>query len=128
MIFTDINNKNNYDIIKKEKENSSDIYPESNSLSHLSTTSEGETNYYFYSSKLEEKKIDKLNKNKNIYESITKGIKDIWDNFIPNNIPNIISFACYYYCDIHMDEQIEFFLGAKIKNLENDCKKNFDKI
>lgn len=128
MTFSDINNKNNYDIIKKEKENSSDIYPESNSLSHLSTTSEGENNYYFYSSKLEEKKIDKINKNKNIYESITKGIKDISDNFIPYNIPNIISFACYYYCDVQMDEQTEFFLGAKIQNLENDCKKNFDEI
>jgi hypothetical protein len=128
MTFSDINNKNNYDIIKKEKENSSDIYPESNSLSHLSTTSEGENNYYFYSSKLEEKKIDKINKNKNIYESITKGIKDISDNFIPYNIPNTISFACYYYCDVQMDEQTEFFLGAKIQNLENDCKKNFDEI
>ena len=125
--FYDSNKNNINDNIKKEKKNYYDINPETNSLSHLSTTSDGENNYYFYQSHSEEKKIGKKIKNKHLYESIKKGIKDITDNFNSNNLDNAISFACYYYCDINMDEQEELLLGTKIKNLVDDYKKNVDK-
>lgn len=96
-------------------------------MSHLSTTSDGENNFYFYQPHSEEKKICKKNKNKNLHESIKKGIKDITDNFNSNNLDNVMSLACYYYCDINMNEQQEFFLGTKIQNLVNGYKKNVNK-
>ncbi len=99
-------------------------------MSHLSTTSEGDqgnnyNNIYFYQYNEEKMKNNKKNKNKDLYESIKTGIKDISDCFNSNqNENNVISFACYYYCDIHMNNENEFFLGVKIQQLIDDYKKN----
>ena len=123
-----------YDNIKTEK--SKDIYQETNSMSHLSTTSEGEpaisvnyNNYYIYQSFPEKGTINKKNKNENknkkrdLCESITIGIKDISD-CINSNKTNIISFDCYYFCEINMNEEEEYFFIDKIKNVINDYKNN----
>ena len=118
-----------------KNENSLDLYQESNSMSHLSTTSEGDqginnnfNNFYFFQSNQESKKANKNNKNKNLHESIIMGIKDISDCFNSNkNESNVISFSCYYFCDIHMNNEKEFFLDVKIKQLIDDYKKNINK-
>ena len=118
-----------------KNENSLDLYQESNSMSHLSTTSEGDqginnnfNNFYFFQSNQESKKTNKNNKNKNLHESIIMGIKDISDCFNSNkNESNVISFSCYYFCDIHMNNEKEFFLDVKIKQLIDDYKKNINK-
>ena len=74
-------NNNKYGNENNKIENSIDFYHESNSMSHLSTTSEGEqginsnyNNYIFYQSFSEDKnKKNKNNyKNENLYESIKK--------------------------------------------------------
>ena len=101
-------------------------------MSHLSTTSEGDqginnnyNNYFFYQSNQERIKNNKKNKNKDLYESIKIGIKDISNCFNSyENESNVISFACYYFCDIHMNEEKEFFLGVKIQQLVDDYEKN----
>lgn len=107
-----------------KKENSFDLYQESNSMSHLSTTSEGEqginsnyNNYLFYKTFPQEKIIKKHkvnNKNENLYESIKKGIKEISDLY-NNNKNNIISISCYYFCNINMEEEDKSYLEKKIQ-------------
>ena len=107
-------------------------------MSHLSTASEGEqginsnhNNYYFYKSFSEEQKINKKNNidknnNENIYDSLKKGIKDIYD--CQNSNKNyIISLSCYYYCDINMDEEDEIYLNNKIQQFVNNYKKKSKK-
>lgn len=117
------NKKNFYEIFKKE--NSVDLYQESNSMSHLSTTSEGEqgistnfNNYFFYQSFPENKKKFKKDNNKNekFYESIKKGINDISD-YLNYNKNNNISLACYYYCRININEEDEYCLRVKIQQI-----------
>ena len=101
-------------------------------MSHLSTTSEGEppinynyNNYYFYQTFPENGTINKNNKKENkkrdLCESIKIGIKDISD-CINSNKTNIISFDCYYFCDIKMNEEEEFFIEDTIKNVINNVK------
>ena len=80
------------------------------SISHLSTTSEGDYNNYnksnyekYYFSK-DTKEENQNNQNKNLFELIQKAIKDIEDYF--NSNPNKpISLACSYYCNINIKEQ-----------------------
>ena len=112
-------------------DNSIDKYQESNSMSYLSTTSEGEqginnNNKFFYHTIPEEKKLNKKckNKNENLSESIAYGIKEISDYFNSNkNESNVISFACYYFCDINMNEEEEFFLGVNIRKIIKEYEK-----
>ena len=107
-------------------ENSKDIHQENNSMSHLSTTSEGEpgininyNNYFFCQTFPKDtiiKKNKKENKKRDLYETITIGIKDISDCINSNNI-NIKSFECYYFCDINMNEEEDFIFVNKIKDI-----------
>ena len=127
-------NKCNKDNIKLEK--NIDLYQETNSMSHLSTASEGEqginsnyNNYYFYKSFSEEQKTNKKinlnkneNENKNIYDSIKNGIMDI-SNYLNSNKNNAISLSCFYHCDFNMDEEDKLYLNNKIQNFVNDSKK-----
>ena len=112
-----------------------DLYQETNSNSHLSTTSEGEqginanyNNYFIYQSFNEDEKINKKNKidndknNKNIYELIKKGIKDISDSINSNKI-NPVSFACYYFCNINLNEEDEFFITSRIEEMIDNNQK-----
>ena len=108
-----INKKN-----KKYNDNSKDFYQES--ISHLSTTSGGDynnynkvnnDNYYFCKNFTVE---NQNNKNQNLFESIKKGIKDI-QNYFNSNHNNSISLACYYYCNINMNEQQKNDLEKKIQ-------------
>ena len=105
-------------------------------MSHLSTTSEGEpdinvnyNNYYIYQNSFPGKAINKKDKNENknkkrdLCESIKIGIKDISD-CINSNKTNILSFDCYYFCEININEEEEFFFIDKIKNVINDYKKD----
>ena len=114
-----------------KKENSIDLYQESNSMSHLSTTSKGEqaintnyNSYFFYESFTEEKKINKNkynNKNGKLYESIKKGINEISDLY-NNNKNNVISISCYYFCNINMDEKENQCFEDKIQKFINNYK------
>ena len=117
-----------------------DLYQETNSMSHLSTASEGEqginsnyNNYYFYKFFSEEQKTNKKkdinkneNKKENIYESIKKGIKDISD-LLNTNKNYAVSLSCYYYCDINMDEEDELYLKSKIQQCINNYTQNSKK-
>ena len=123
------NTKKYSDSIKTDT--SLDKYQETNSMSYLSTTSEGDQGinnninnlYFLYPSKPEEKKTNKK-KDENIYESITNGIRDISNCFNSNkNESNVISFACYYFCDINMNEEKEFFLCVKMKKMIDEYEK-----
>ena len=132
--------KNNKDNINIKPEKNVDLYQETNSMSHLSTASEGEqginsnyNNYFFYKSFSEEQKTIKkndVNKNKNkkenIYDSMKKGVKDISD-LLNNNKNYAVSLSCYYYCDINMDEEDESYLKSKIQQYVNNYKKNSKK-
>jgi len=113
-------------------------------MSHLSTTSEGEqainstyNNYYLYQSfpeneaaainninkyKDENKNIN-INKKRDILESIIIGIKDISD-CINSNKTNIITFDCYYFGDINLNEEEKICFDNNIKKAFNDFKKN----
>ena len=113
-------------------------------MSHLSTTSEGEqainstyNNYYLYQSfpeneaatinninkyKDENKNIN-INKKRDILESIIIGIKDISD-CINSNKTNIITFDCYYFGDIYLNEEEKICFDNNIKKAFNDFKKN----
>ena len=96
-------------------------------MSHLSTTSEGEqcinNNLYLLQSNQNNKRG--YNKKLNLNESIQMGIQDISDCFNSyKNESNVISFACYYYCDIYLDKEKEFFLGVRIQQLIDDYQKN----
>jgi len=82
-------------------------YPESNSMSHLSTSSEGELN------KIHKKDIDD---NDNMEKDIIKGIKDITNIYINKSKNNSISLACLYFCDINLDEEKNHIYDKKIKD------------
>ena len=94
------------------------------SISHLSTTSGGDYNNYnksiyennYLNKNLTEEK--KNNKNEKLFESLKKGIKVI-KYYLNTKQNNSISLACYYYCNIKINEQ------QKI-NLENQIQKSID--
>ena len=124
-------NNNKYGNENNKIENSIDFYHESNSMSHLSTTSEGEqginsnyNNYIFYQSFSEDKnKKNKNNyKNENLYESIKKGINDI-SYFYNHNKNNEILLSCYYFCDVKIDDEAKYYLTNKIQQFINNYKK-----
>ena len=94
------NNKKNKKNNNKYNDNSKDLYQES--ISYLSTTSGGDYNNYNKVKNFIEEKQN--NKNENLLESIKKGIKDI-QNYFDSNKNNSISLACYYYCNININEQ-----------------------
>ena len=115
-------------------------------MSHLSTTSEGEqvinanyNNYYICRSFPENENINKnnkyeienkninINKKRNIYESLIIGIKDISD-CINSNKTNMISFDCYYFCNINMNEEEKIFIDNNKKKIIDDYKKNIKDI
>ena len=79
------------------------------SISHLSTTSGGDYNYYNKSNYKDFNEDNQNNKKENLIESIKKGIKDIKDCFNSNQ-KNSISLACYYYCNLNLNvnEKINF--------------------
>jgi len=110
--------KNNFILNKKNnKFNVNFKVDNQESISHLSTTSEGDYNNYseakYFSKDFNGE--NQNNKNKNLFESIQKAIKDIEDYY--NSNPNKpISLACYYYCNINIKEQQK-------NNLENQIKK-----
>ena len=126
------NNNNKYNNENNKTENSIiDFYHESNSISHFSTTSEGEqginsnyNNYKFYQSFSEDKnKKNKNNhKNENLHESIKKGIIDI-SYFYNHNKNNEILLSTYYFCDIKIDDEDKCCLMNKIQQFIDNYKK-----
>ena len=128
------NNKynNNY-INQKNKKKYSDSFKNENSLDLYQ-----ESNCHIYQLRPKEIKVliiiliiiifSNLIKIKNLHEFIIMGIKDISNCFNSNkNESNVISFSCYYFCDIHMNNEKEFIRkhislnhNNKINNIEND--------
>ena len=114
-----INNKRTKDNRKKDS-NSFELNQES--TSHLSTASEG-GEYYINNNNnpsssqqdlLGKVEINSKNDEKTEIESIKKAFKDI-GNYFNSNQCNYIPFACYYYCDINMNEQRKKNLYAQIQ-------------
>ena len=92
----------------------------------MSTTSDGEHNIININNNnsiitinKEEKKEKKLN----LEESIKKGIKDI-SNFYNSNISETcpLSLACYYYCNLNLSANEEFYLNLKLDEFINESK------
>jgi hypothetical protein len=118
--------KNNRKINDNYKKDSNSFELNQESTSHLSTASEG-GEYYINNNNnnnpsssqqnlLGKVEINNKNDEKTEIESIKKAFKDI-SNYFNCNQCNFIPFACYYYCDINMNEQREKNLYAQIQQL-----------
>ena len=119
----------NGDDIKKEK--SIELYQESNSMSHLSTTSEGDqiinNNLLIYQTNPSNNTKCKNKKNYTFKESIKKGIRDL-NKLVKLNKENIIPCTCLYYCDIDLTkEENKFFFGTKIQKLIEEFKSSIER-
>ena len=105
---------NNNKIFKND--NSLDNYQESNSNSHLSTTSEGEGNNNNISEKDENKSLD---------ERIKKGIKDIKDYFNSvESLGDVANLACYYHCNFETSEDENIYVNMEVKKLAESYEKD----
>ncbi len=115
---------------KKEKNQ------ESNSVSQLSTTSDGEhnminnntnsnyNNIYNYNSIMPINKDEKKDEKLNLRESIKKGIKDISNFYNSNNSDSCpLSLASYYHCNLTLSANEEFYLNLKLNEFIKDSKK-----
>lgn len=116
---------------KKEKNQ------ESNSVSQLSTTSDGEhnminnnanSNYnniynYNYNSIIPINKDEKKEEKLNLRESLEKGIKDIANFYNSNNSDTCpLSLASYYYCNLTLSANEEFYLNLKMNEFIKDSE------
>ena len=114
---------------KKEKNQ------ESNSVSQLSTTSDGEhnminnntnsnyNNIYNYNSIMPINKDEKKDEKLNLRESIKKGIKDISNFYNSNNSDSCpLSLASYYHCNLALSANEEFYLNLKLNEFIKDSK------
>lgn len=113
---------------KKEKNQ------ESNSVSQLSTTSDGEHNIinnntngnnyiYNYNSIMPINKDEKKDEKLNLRESIKKGIKDIYNFYNSNNSEGCpLSLASYYHCNLALSANEEFYLNMKLNEFIKDSK------
>ena len=106
-----------YQLSKKEKNQ------ESNSVSQLSTTSDGElniinnntNNIFNYNSMMPTNKEEKKEEKLNLRESIKKGIKDISNFYNSNNSEACpLSLASYYHCNLTLSANEEFYLNLKM--------------
>jgi hypothetical protein len=95
----------------------------------LSTTSDGEHNIININNTNNNNSIITINKEEkkekklNLEESIKKGIKDI-SNFYNSNISETcpLSLACYYYCNLNLSANEEFYLNLKLDEFINESK------
>ena len=114
---------------KKEK------YQESNSVSQISTASEGEhniinnNNIYNYNSIMPINKGEKKEEKINLKESIKKGIENINQFYNSNRAETCpLSLACYYHCNIALNANEEFYLNMKLNEFIKERKENMKKI
>ena len=120
---------------KKEKNQ------ESNSVSQLSTTSDGEhniinnntnvnnNNIYNYNSIMPISKDEKKDEKLNLRESIKKGIKDISNFYNSNNSEGCpLSLASYYHCNLTLSANEEFYLNMKLNEFIKDSKERIKNI
>ena len=115
-----------YQLSKKEKNQ------ESNSVSQLSTTSDGElniinnnntNNIFNYNSMMPTNKEEKKEEKLNLRESIKKGIKDISNFYNSNNSEACpLSLASYYHCNLTLSANEEFYLNMKMNEFIKDSK------
>ena len=120
---------------KKEKNQ------ESNSVSQLSTTSDGEhniinnntnsnnNNIYYYNSFMPKNKDEKKDEKLNLRESIKKGINDISNFYNSNNSDSCpLSLASYYHCNLTLSANEEFYLNLKLNEFIKDNKERMKSI
>ena len=93
---------------------------ESNSSSHLSTTSDGDQ-----VSNIKEINEGKNNKeNNNLKETIKKGFRDIKEYYNSiESLGDLANLSCFYYCDIETNEDENFFIDMEIKKVVENYKK-----
>lgn len=109
------NNYNNINLGQKFMTNNSNIsaekFHESNSNSHLSTTSDGDQTISKFNSY---NKYEKLN----ILDSIKKGLKILYDKINSEDYDTSnISLACYYFCNIEVKPEDKFILDNKLRKM-----------
>ena len=123
-------NQNNKKINDNHQNDSNSFELNQESISHLSTASEGGEYYInnnnnnpssFQQDLLGKVEINSKNDEKTEIESIKKAFKNI-GNYFNSNQCNYITFACYYYCDINMNEQRKKNLYAQIQQLAKTYK------
>ena len=106
-----------------DNDSSIDKYQESNSSSHLSTTSDGDqlTNSGNFNQKIfnDEKKMNR--DMKNLDESIKTGIKAIEDYYNSiESLGDVANLACFYYCDIDSNPDNNFFIKMEVQKLADN--------
>ena len=115
-----------YQHFKYGANHNKEIYQESNSVSQLSTTSDGDYNIINNNnnSNLVNNKTSKKEKNfKNLEESIKKGIEDISNIFNSSQFePCPLTLACYYHCDLTLSANEEYYYNLKINDIVNNFK------
>ena len=95
----------------------------------MSTTSDGEHNIININNTNNNNSIITINKEEkkekklNLEELRKKGIKDI-SNFYNSNISETcpLSLACYYYCNLNLSANEEFYLNLKLDEFINESK------
>lgn len=103
---------------------STDKYQESNSSSHLSTTSDGDQTFIGnYNSKNNIESIRANRDIKNLDESIKTGIKAIEDYYNSiESIGDVANLACFFYCDIEPNMDNNFFVKMEVQKLADNYK------
>ncbi len=105
---------------------SNDKYQESNSSSHLSTTSDGDqpTVSGNFNSKINNNESPRNNRDiKNLDESIKSGIKAIEDYYNSiESIGDVANLACFFYCDIEPNMDNNFFIKMEVQKLADNYK------
>ena len=105
-------------IITQKKKNAS----ESNSLSQLSTTSDGEHNIINH--QILNKNKEKKKEDDTLEDSIKKGLREISDKYNSNLYTNTqFSLASLYYCNLDLDENDLNNLKNKFEILKKEKKK-----
>lgn len=124
-----------YEQYKKGMKNNFEKYQETNSISQISTTSDGEHNLInnninnnINNLSIQKNKSIKKEKKLSLEESIKKGIKDISDVFNLNPLENCsLTLACYYHCDLNLAAHEEYYLNLEINDVVQKHKKNLKK-
>ena len=106
-----------------DNDSSIDKYQESNSSSHLSTTSDGGqlTSSGNFNQKIfnDEKKMNR--DMKNLDESIKTGIKAIEDYYDSiESLGDVANLACFYYCYIDSNPDNNFFIKMEVQKLADN--------
>ena len=106
-----------------------DKYPENNTLSQMSTTSDGDHNLInnnannTNNSPITKNQNDKKEKRINLEESIKRGIKDISNSLNFNHLEKSpLTLACYYYCELYLSGNEEYYLDKEINNIAKGYK------